>query len=498
MAHNAHYPHPHGSNSHGADSHTEHQNDGAPHDTALHGPDPSVDEYAAVIRSLVMPAFPTTVETVPLAEALSRRTASAVLSPVDLPLFRNSQMDGYAVDAASLAEIPVTLPVVGEVAARPGVPPALLPGTAVKIMTGAVVPDGADAVVPVEDTWTELIQTKSGDNHSFVTITRGRTAGEFVRDRGSDALAGALILPAGQRLAARHLAVLAAAGLPTVDVMARVKIAVITTGAELLAPGEKAMVGQVYDANTIALVAAVEECGAVVSSQHRVVDDPAAMRAALQDAIDTDGARAGADLVITSGGISMGDYEVVREVLESLGGTIGHIAMQPGGPQATALVDGVPVISFPGNPVSTQISFAVFLAPLLRESAGLPAAVRRSLAIAQDVKSVPGKRQFLRGRIVEATSVETTSVEATSVDTLGDATSADAAMSAGTATSADTATSTSTASSASTGSSTYVVELVSGPSSHLVAGLAAADVLIDVPTHVTHLTKGDIVETVQL
>ena len=401
----------------------------------------SVDDHAALVRSLLHGPLNALavdgLERVPLADALDRVTAAAVLSPVDLPLFRNSQMDGYAVVAADLDNLPATLPVVGEVAARPGQPAHLEPGTAVKIMTGAVVPEGADAVVPVEDTTVEL--SGAGEH---VIISRGRTVGEFVRDRGSDVRAGDQLLPAGQRLGSRHLAVLAAAGIPAVEVRRRARVAVITTGAELLAPGEVAALGQVYDANGIALATAVRACNADVCSEHRVVDDPAAMLAALEEAAST------ADLILTSGGISQGDYEVVREVLGPLGARIGHIQMQPGGPQTTAVFAGVPVISFPGNPVSTQISFEVFVAPLLRAAAGLPPAARRTLPLVSDLKSVPGKRQFLRGRIIAG-------------DVQGD----------------------------------DRVELVSGPGSHLVAGLAASDVLVDVPVETLTLSAGDTVDT---
>lgn len=393
--------------------------------------DPSVDEYVAIVHELLTPLCTPTAESVALCDALGRITAAAVLSPVDLPLFRNSQMDGFAVHSSDLAELPATLPIVGEIAARPGVVPTLVPGTTVRIMTGAIVPDGADAVVPVEDT---------DSDRRVVTIRRGRAAGEFVRERGSDLSAGDQLLPAGLRLGPRHLAALGAAGLDRVDARRRIRVAVITTGAELVAPGEPAASGQVYDANAIALVAAITAAGAFVSVHHRVTDDSVEMLAALHDAAGK------SDLIVTSGGISMGEYEVVREVLEPLGGTIGHIAMQPGGPQATAVVDGVPVVSFPGNPVSTQISFEVFLAPILRDAAGLPSAVRRARAVTADIRSVGGKRQFLRGRALD-----------------GDR-----------------------------------VEVVGGPSSHLVAALAASDLLVDIPASTTELKAGDTVETLEL
>ena len=391
----------------------------------------TVDQHAALVRSLLARAMATGTERVPLADALGRVTASPVVSPVDLPLFRNSQMDGFAVRAADVTNPPVTLPIAGEIAARPLTPDALLPGTAVRIMTGAVVPDGADDVVPVEDTETV------GDT---VTIARKRSAGEYVRERGSDTSAGSELLPAGRTLASRHLAALAAAGISRVEVRSRIRVAVITTGAELIGPGETPSLGQIFDANSVALVAAVRSAGGVVSFTARVTDSVDAMLEALAAAAAT------SDVIVTSGGISMGDYEVVREALEPLGARVGHVAMQPGGPQATARVDGVPVLCFPGNPVSTQLSFEVFLAPLLRELAGLPAARRESLILVGSVTSVPGKRQFLRARRLADGTVAT----------------------------------------------------VSGPGSHLVAGLAASDLLIDVPTDTLTIDEGDTVETWQL
>ncbi len=340
-------------------------------------------------------------------------------------------MDGFAVVASDLADLPVTLPVVGEVAARPGTPPPLAAGTAVRIMTGAVVPEGADAVVPVEDT------TATADT---VTITRGRTSGEYVRDRGSDLRAGEELLPAGLRLGSRHLAALAAAGIDEVEVRRRVRIVIITTGAELIFPGAVPQMGEVFDSNGTALTAAATACGAEVTLLDPVRDDVRMLYDALARSV------ANADLILTSGGISMGAYEVVREFLLANGGEVGHIAMQPGGPQATGVFTGVPVISFPGNPVSTQISFEVFVAPILREAAGLPAARREIRTLTGGLRSRPDTRQFLRGRALPDGRVE----------------------------------------------------VVGGPSSHLVAGLAASNLLIDIPEDITELKEGDSVETIDL
>jgi len=182
-------------------------------------------------------------------------------------------------------------------------------------------------------------------------------------------------------------------GQDTVDVRRRVRVAVITTGAELVPAGAAPGPGQVFDANRVALTTAVVEAGAELVLAGSSDDDIAEFLRLLRRATDV------ADLVITSGGISQGAYEVVRESLEPLGATIGHVDMQPGGPQATAVVDGVPIICFPGNPVSTQVSFVVFLRPILRRAAGLPELPSTARRLAGPLASVAGKRRFLRGRV---------------------------------------------------------------------------------------------------
>lgn len=392
----------------------------------------SVEEHARAVRALLPTRQDLPTEHVPLRSALGRVTAIPVPSPVDLPLFTNSQMDGFAVRASDVEAAPITLPIAGEIPARGGNPPELQAGTSVRIMTGAVVPRGADAVVPVEDTTV---------HDGRVTVHRGRAAGEYVRDRGSDLRAGDELLPTGVLLGSRHLAALAAAGLATVPVVRRVRVVIVTTGAELIEPGRTASLGEVYDSNGIALESAARACGADVTHVIRSDDDDAR---SLRDAIGR--VVADADVLITSGGISMGNFEVVRDFLSSGESWIGTVAMQPGGPQATGAVDGVPVISFPGNPVSSQISFEVFVAPVLREIAGLPAARTQRVRITRDVASVPGKRQFLRGVLGPGGTVE----------------------------------------------------VVAGPGSHLVAALAAADVLVDIPAATAHITSGELVEVLKL
>lgn len=421
-------------------------------------PPRTVEEHAETIARLVEPLLAGgTTERLPLAQAAGRVTATAVRSDVDLPLFRNSQMDGYAVRSSDVRNAPVALEVSGDIPAGHTVPVILTPGTAVRIMTGAPVPSGADTIVPVEDT--DLVLGRDDDlRGAVVTIGRSRRPGEYVRERGSDLRRGDVLVEAGFRLAARHLAALAAAGVETVEVRQRLRVGILTTGAELVSAetgsAEKgsagrgsagrasagrvsaatsAGFGQVFDANGIALAALVEESGAVVSVRTATSDDHDEFERALMDAVGA------SDLVVTSGGISKGAYEVVREVLQPHGAEVVTVAMQPGGPQATAVVAGVPVLSFPGNPVSTQVSFTVFLRDLLRASAGLAPAGVETAQLAAELRSVASKRQFLRGRL------------------LPDGT----------------------------------VEQVAGPSSHLVAAMARADVLIDVPAETEALAAGD-------
>lgn len=390
----------------------------------------SVEHYAQHVAELLRPLTTLPNEQVPLTDALDRVLGEDVRSPVDLPLFRNSQMDGYAVDAASTAHPPVTLPVRGTIAAAAGVPAPHTPGTAFRIMTGAPIPEGADAIVPVEDTST---------GRASVTVHRSRAAGEFVRERGSDVQVGTVIVRAGCRLEPRHLAVLAAVGFTEISVRRRPRVAVITTGAELVDAGTTLKPGQIFDSNGLALSSSARAHGAEVVLVARSTDDATTFENILEQAVSV------ADLVLTSGGVSMGDFEVVKDVLTPLGGQFGHIAMQPGGPQGNCVISQVPVLNFPGNPVSVLVSFTMFARPHLRAAAGLNPLESQTLPLTEPLTSPKGKRQLRRGRRTDAG-----------------------------------------------------VEVVAGPGSHLVAAMSWADVLIDIPTDVTELATGELVKVIPL
>jgi len=390
----------------------------------------SVSEHSAHVRQLLEPLLSRAPETVTVADALTRVAHSDVHSPVDLPLFRNSQMDGYAVRSSDIAAVPASLHVVGTVAAGPSESRKITAGTAVKIMTGAPIPDGADAVVPVENT----------ESHgSVVTIAVTRRSGEYIREQGSDITAGTLLVQAGQVLEPRHIAVLAAVGLSHIDVRSRPRVAVITTGAELVDAGSTLGPGQIYDSNGVTLASHLRASGAEVVAVHRSSDDADAFRRILSEAT------ASAELVITSGGVSMGDFEVVKDVLQPLGGTFGSVRMQPGGPQGTAVVDGIPVLNFPGNPVSTVVSFLVFAREVIREAAGLPPLPDQFVPLKESITSIPGRRQFLRGKVHDGE-----------------------------------------------------VSLIAGPGSHLVAAMAWANVLLDIPADTTELVAGTEVQVMPL
>ncbi|MGP3931311.1 molybdotransferase-like divisome protein Glp [Nonomuraea sp. KM88] len=393
----------------------------------------SVDAHLADILATVRPLAPLELD---LEQVLGATLAEDVSSPVPLPPFDNSAMDGYAVRAEDLSEIPVTLPVIDDVAAGSTELRAVGPGHAVRIMTGAPLPAGADTVVPVE--WTD------GGTVS-VRIDRRAEAGNAIRRAGEDVQAGDVVLGAGTVIRPAQLGIIAGVGRRRVLARPRPRVVVLSTGAELVEPGSPLATGQIWESNSYTLTAAVREAGAEGYRAGSVADDPAE----LLDRLDTHLVRA--DAIITSGGVSMGAYEPVKEALSPLGTVrFEKVAMQPGMPQGFGVLgdDQVPIFALPGNPVSSFVSFVLFVRPALDKMRGLPSGMPELVTAraAGPLRSPSGRRSFLRGALAPDGTVTP----------------------------------------------------VHGQGSHQLAALAVADALIVVPEEVTEVAAGATVEVIKL
>lgn len=396
----------------------------------------SVDEHLADILGRVEPL---PLRRAPLLDAFGLPCGEEVDSPIALPVFDNSSMDGYAVlhrDVADATEErPVHLPVVGEIHAGPTDIRSLMPGTAVRIMTGAALPEGADCVVPFE--WTDAGETQ-------VQVRQAPEAGQHVRRAGDDIRAGDHLVSRGELLGPRQIGLLASVGHAHVAVPPRPRVIVMSTGAELVEPGRPLPPDSIYDSNSYVLTAAARALGATVRRVNATSDDPEAFAEALEDQLGL------ADAVVTSGGVSKGTRDVVKAVLQD-GGDVEfrEVAMQPGKPQGFGLVgpDKTPIFTLPGNPVSSYVSFCVFVVPALRKMLGHPEPTLPTVTaeLVGDVRSIPARRQFLRGRL-----------EGGQVRTVG------------------------------------------GPGSHLVGGLAAANCLIVLGEDVTRASAGETVTVMPL
>ena len=345
----------------------------------------SVDEHLATVLAAV---HPLDLLTVPLAEALGSTLRTGVRAAVDLPLFDNSAMDGFAVrfsDVASAsAASPVALRVVADLPAGSPLDPAFGTGEAVRIMTGAPLPADADTVVPFE-------ATAGGVTESLGTVRvreAPRHIGAHIRRRGEDCAAGTELVPAGVELGPLQLAAIAAANVATVTVSRRPRVAVIATGTELLAPGSELERGQIPESNSLLLAALARGAGSDVILQATVQDVDADLRSAIADASARD-----ADAIITSGGVSAGAFEVVKTAVSEM--TFVQVAMQPGRPQGFA-ADPL-MFGLPGNPVSAAVSFEVFVRPALLAMQGRTRIHQRMLRLPAAVgwRSPRGRRQYV-------------------------------------------------------------------------------------------------------
>ncbi|GAA2306335.1 molybdopterin molybdotransferase MoeA [Streptomyces kunmingensis] len=433
----------------------------------------SVDEHLEDILSTVQPLDPIELQ---ILDAQGCVLVEDVTVPVSLPPFDNSSMDGYAVRVADVTgaseEYPAVLTVIGDVAAGQAEQLTVGPGQAARIMTGAPLPPGAEAVVPVE--WTDgglgAGPVSSMPAHSSapegasgeVRVHRPAEARAHVRAQGSDVQAGDRALTTGTVLGPPQIALLAAIGRGTVRVRPRPRVVVVSTGSELVQPGESLSHGQIFDSNSFALTAAARDAGAIAYRVGAVSDDAETLRSTIEDQLIR------ADLVVTTGGVSVGAYDVVKEALSSVGDPdeedgIGagsgvefrKLAMQPGKPQGFGSVgpDHTPLLALPGNPVSSYVSFELFVRPAIRALMGLPAdtlrrpTTRAVLTADKALTSPDGRRQFLRG-VHDAEAGEVTPV--------------------------------------------------GGSGSHLIAALAQADALIVVDEDVTSVEPGTEVDVIRL
>jgi molybdopterin molybdotransferase len=348
----------------------------------------TVDEARERVLDAVEPLTP---EDVVLADAIGLVAATDLRAPHSLPRFDNSAMDGYAVRSDDVgdasADAPVILEVVGEVRAGDPGDVEVTAGCAARIMTGAPVPAGADAVVPVE-------ATEESDDK--VTVMAPAPRGRHVRPAGDDVAEGDLALGSGSELGAGEVALLASLGLSPVPVRRGPKVAVLVTGDELVPPEQEPRPGQIRDSNSVALRALVEESGGDVIDLGHVADERAAVVTAFERAAEL------ADLVVSSGGVAVGKYDFVKDVVAELGRIdMWKVAMQPGKPVVLGSVGDTPFLGLPGNPVSIHVSFEQFVRPAIRKMRGCASLLRPVVVatLAEPLSKPPGRRHFVRVRL---------------------------------------------------------------------------------------------------
>ncbi|WP_458778984.1 molybdopterin molybdotransferase MoeA [Arthrobacter sp. D3-16] len=355
------------------------------------------DHAAAVAKLLQHLRAPERAELLPLHQALGRGLVSAVPAPISLPPFANSQMDGYAIRSFDVPDGGAELRLMPPVPA--GASPAPLhPGMAVAVMTGAMLPQGADAVVPIE----RAIPDRFLPHTEQATVRLPPAApGTYVRAAGSDVEAGRTALAAGTFLGPAQLGLLAALGIPEVTVFKAVTVLLVTTGDEVVEPGQELPAGKIYDSNATLLEAAMKQAGLNVRRTGIVTDNPDRLRTLLRAERDA------VDLIVTTGGVSKGAYEVVRQAMQDQPVDFLHVAMQPGGPQGIGTFEGRPFLGFPGNPVSCLVSFEMFLRPALAGLLGAPAPrLPIPARLSQSLTSPEHKHQVRRGTLQPDGTVE--------------------------------------------------------------------------------------------
>jgi molybdopterin molybdotransferase len=345
----------------------------------------SVDEARARVLSAIEPMEITSIA---LMEARGYVVASDLFAPHDLPRFANSAMDGFALrssDAEGASEqSPAKLRIAGEVRAGDPGNNEVVPGTAVRIMTGAPLPPGGDAVVPVEEV---------EEQGELLTVKAATPVGRNVRPAGDDLRAGELLVGRGTELQAGELALLASMGVSPVEVHRRPRVAVLVTGDELVSPETDPAPGQIRDSNSVALDALVTAAGAEVVLLERVPDELSAVRESFEQAA------AHADVVVSSGGVAVGKYDFVKAVVEELGRIeLWRVAMQPGKPVVLGAIKDTPFLGLPGNPVSIHVGFEQFVRPAIRKMRGCVELLRPTVraVLTSAIEKKPGRMHFVR------------------------------------------------------------------------------------------------------
>ena len=338
----------------------------------------SVEEYVDELLSLV--AAEARFEEAPVADSLGRVLAADVLSTTSIPVFDNSSMDGYAVRWSDVAAVPVSLRVVGDVPAGSDEDPDAGPGECVRIMTGAALPTFADTVVPVEHT-----REEGGD---VVVLEVPDRQGAYVRSAGSDVGRGAIVAHVGTTVTTGVAGAVAAVGLERVAVRPRPRASLGVTGDELVRAGNLRR-GQIYESNSVAVGSLLEHLGASLVRTGLVRDRAEELVAWLDEAaLDS-------DLIVLTGGASVGAYDVVRDVITAAGGVFRHVRIQPGKPQGWGVWGGTPVVCLPGNPVSAVVSAEIFIRPMLDLILGRPVAAWHTAVAGGDWSSPNGRRQIV-------------------------------------------------------------------------------------------------------